>query len=334
MNWPTPTTPAAAAACTMRAIDLFAGAGGFTEGARRAGVDVVWAANHWPAAVDLHSLRHPNTTHSCQDLRQADFRDVPDHDLLLASPACQGHSPAGAGARKRWGLRFNPHDDCRSTAFAVISAAEAKMPEWLLVENVPQMRHWKLYGHWRAMLETLGYELEEFLLDAADFGTPQNRHRLFIAGRLGAAPRLADALPQPSRKPRDTWRALSEIVDLDDEGSGWKPVASKSAQVRERVDRSRARHGEVFLTQHVRDHMGRSIDKPLPTITTADQMALVRGDEMRPLTVRENLLGQGFPANYLDGLTLSRKDAIKLIGNAVAVDVARTLCAQIKEVAS
>ena len=38
----------------MKAIDLFAGAGGFSEGARAAGVNVVWAANHWPAAVAVH----------------------------------------------------------------------------------------------------------------------------------------------------------------------------------------------------------------------------------------------------------------------------------------
>lgn len=317
----------------MRAIDLFAGGGGFTEGATRAGIDVLWAANHWSLAVELHARRHPNATHSCQDLRQADFRSVPDHDLLLASPACQGHSHAGNVGRKAWGLSFNPHDECRSTAFAVISAAETKMPEWLLVENVPQMRRWKLYEHWRAMLETLGYELEEMVLDAADFGTPQNRQRLFIAGRLGAAPGLADRFPRPTRKRRETWTPMREVLDLSDEGSGWKPVASKSANVRARVKRSRPRCGEVFLTQHVRDHMGRSLDQPLPTITTGDQMAIVRGDEMRPLTVRENLLGQGFSADYLDGIDLRRKDAIKLIGNAVAVDAAEGLCNAIKEAA-
>jgi DNA (cytosine-5)-methyltransferase 1 len=76
----------------MRAVDLFAGLGGFTEGATRAGVQVVWAANHWKAAVDVHARNHPHTDHACQDLRQADWGSVPAHDLLLASPACQGHS--------------------------------------------------------------------------------------------------------------------------------------------------------------------------------------------------------------------------------------------------
>ena len=45
----------------MRAVDLFAGAGGFSEGARMAGLEVVWAANHWPVAVEWHAANHPDT---------------------------------------------------------------------------------------------------------------------------------------------------------------------------------------------------------------------------------------------------------------------------------
>lgn len=78
----------------MEAIDLFAGAGGFSEGARLAGVRVTWAANHWRQAVEYHGQNHPETVHACQDLQQADWREVPGHDVMLASPACQGHSPA------------------------------------------------------------------------------------------------------------------------------------------------------------------------------------------------------------------------------------------------
>lgn len=71
----------------MTAVDLFAGLGGFSEGARLAGVRVAWAANHWQAAVDTHARNHLETAHSCQDLHQADWTRVPAHDVLLASPA-------------------------------------------------------------------------------------------------------------------------------------------------------------------------------------------------------------------------------------------------------
>ena len=78
----------------LTAVDLFAGCGGMTLGAEQAGVDVVWCANHWAAAVQVHKSNHPLTAHVVQDLRQADFTTLPDFDVMLASPACTGHSHA------------------------------------------------------------------------------------------------------------------------------------------------------------------------------------------------------------------------------------------------
>src|SRR4051812_4600733 len=106
---------------SITAIDLFAGAGGFTCGAAMAGIDVLWAANHWPAAVAVHAANHPRTEHACQDLQQMDWSRVPSHHLLLASPCCQGHSKARG--------RDGPHSDLsRSTAWAVVSCAEYHRP--------------------------------------------------------------------------------------------------------------------------------------------------------------------------------------------------------------
>ena len=122
------------------AIDLFSGLGGWSTGAKIAECNVLWAANHWPAAVEWHSANHPETAHACQDLHQADWSSVPAHDLLLASPCCQGHSKARG---KRHG---NPkHDASRSTAWAVVSALEYHRPAMAIVENVPEFMAWALY---------------------------------------------------------------------------------------------------------------------------------------------------------------------------------------------
>jgi DNA (cytosine-5)-methyltransferase 1 len=145
-----PVTPLRAGENAMDAIDLFAGAGGFSEGARMAGVRVAWAANHWPQAVEFHSLNHPDTAHSCQDLQQADWRAVPRHDIMLASPACQGHSLARGKDRPH-------HDALRSTAWAVVACAEYHRSPVILVENVPEFRQWVLYPAWCSALYRLGY---------------------------------------------------------------------------------------------------------------------------------------------------------------------------------
>src|SRR5688500_10649044 len=123
------------------AADLFAGCGGFTEGAEEAGVTVKWAANHWRPAVDCHAANHPTVEHACQDLQQANFLDVPDIDLLLASPSCQGHSPARGKDKPH-------HDAARATAWAVVTCAEVKRPEAVICENVPEWAKWVLWPAW------------------------------------------------------------------------------------------------------------------------------------------------------------------------------------------
>ena len=103
----------------MKAIDLFAGAGGFSTGAAAVGCSSVWASNHWPLAVQYHATNYPTVQHACQDLQQQDWREVLAHDLLLASPACQGHSSARGKERPH-------HNTLQSTAWDVVSTAKCR----------------------------------------------------------------------------------------------------------------------------------------------------------------------------------------------------------------
>lgn len=164
----------------MIAVDLFAGLGGFSEGARLAGVRVAWAANHWRAAVQVHAQNHPDTAHACQDLQQADWSEVPAHDVLLASPACQGHSRARGTERPH-------HDACRSTAWAVVACAEYHRPPVCVVENVPEFLRWRLFPAWADAMTRLGYAVRPLAVDAADCGVPQHRRRVFVVCTVGSA---------------------------------------------------------------------------------------------------------------------------------------------------
>ena len=169
----------------MEAIDLFAGAGGFSTGAQMAGCKVVWAANHWPDAVEWHSKNHPSAVHVCQDLHQADWSQVPRHDVLLASPCCQGHSKARGKAKNN-----AQHDASRSTAWAVVSATEYHLPRVVVVENVPEFLDWQLYRPWELAMNALGYTVSPHIIDAADLGAPQNRIRMFLVLTRSKAPLL------------------------------------------------------------------------------------------------------------------------------------------------
>ena len=288
------------------AIDLFAGMGGFTEGAESAGIQVVWAANHWPDAVRVHAKNHPDVEHSCQDLSQADWSKVPKADALLASPACQGHSRARGKERAS-------HDLSRSTAWAVVSCCEHHLPEYLVVENVPEFLQWSLYPAWINAIHRLGYGTSIFIADAADAGVPQNRIRLFIIGRRDRGSQCG-----PMKLGRNDDAIARNFIDFD--GGSWSPIIKpgRSPKTIARWERGREQHGDRFVMPYYGSGSGltgRSIDRPIGTITTRDRWAVVDGDRMRMLSVDEYRLAMGFPDTYQ--LPRTRKQAIHMLGNAV-----------------
>jgi DNA (cytosine-5)-methyltransferase 1 len=289
----------------MKAIDLFAGMGGFSTGAKLAGVDVVWAANHWRAAVEIHAANHPGTVHACQDLQQADWREVPQHDIMLASPCCQGHS------RARGREHGNPqHDASRSTAWAPVSAAEYHRPEAFVLENVPEFLHWTLFAAWRAAMEALGYSLTIMVLDAADSGVPQHRKRLFIIGVRAKNPIVLDIA-------RHDHQPASSFVEFD--AGVWSPLSEKVAATQARAARGRASFGERFLMPYYGGGSGltgRCLSRPIGTITTRDRWGVVKGERMRMLSKNECRAAMGFPPDTI--LPLAHKEAVHMLGNAVA----------------
>jgi DNA (cytosine-5)-methyltransferase 1 len=298
----------------MKCIDLFAGWGGFSVGAEQAGADVVWAANHWPLAVKAHQLNHPRTHHECQDLRQADWSTLPDFDVLLAAPACQGHSQASQPKRRRY------HDALRATAWAVVDCAEVTTPQALIVENVPDFRRWKLYPLWRQALTALGYHVSEHELTATDFGVPQRRKRLFV---VGTRSKRFDFQPKPQREP-----AFGPCIDWDD--GNWRPIARATGSARRRIEAARSQWTRCIV-QHVTHHRGIPLSEPLRTVTCQDQWAVIDHDRYRPLTVRETARAMGFPEHYGWPEGVTRRDAITGLGNAVCPPVAAALVTAVAE---
>lgn len=288
----------------MNGIDLFAGGGGATTGAKMAGINMLWAANHNPISVDCHALNHPEVIHSCQDLHQADWSQVPEHDLLLASPCCQGHSNA-AGAKKL----TKKADASRSTAWAVISCLEVHKPPFAVIENVPEFQNWPLYECWVMALEKLGYSLSPHIVNCADLGVPQSRVRLFMIATRSQNP-IKLSLPK-----FDHISARS-FIDLNIDGHKWDLVSDRVAKTQMRVTNGRKRYGDIFLdAAYGSARNGRSIDKPLGTVTTSNKHSLIIGDHIRALTIQEQSLAQTFSAGQIwPKLKVETK---MMIGNAV-----------------
>lgn len=306
----------------MNAIDLFAGAGGFSTGASAAGCNIVWAANHWQAAVDTHAANHPGAQHVCQDLHQARWEDVPAHDLLLASPCCQGHSKARGKANG------NPqHDASRSTAWAVVSAAEYHRPALAIIENVPEFLQWSLYPAWQMAMQALGYSLSPQIIDAANHGVPQHRERLYLIATRSRRP-IALQLPRRELVP------ASDFIDFS--GGNWSEIERKGrAQATlDRIANGRRQHGDRFLAPYYGSgsgQTGRSMDRPIGTITTRDRWSIIDGSRMRMLNKNENRAAMGFPSDYI--LPHQHRLALHMLGNAVCPPVVTDIINAIKRAA-
>jgi DNA (cytosine-5)-methyltransferase 1 len=301
----------------VKAIDLFAGFGGFTLGAEMADVEVVWAANHWQTAVDVHSKNHPNVAHSCQDLRQADWTSLPAFDLLLAAPACQGHSTASQPNRRVY------HDAMRATAWAVVDCADVTEPRAIVVENVPSFLRWRLFPVWTEALSRLGYCVDTRRVVATDHDVPQRRERVSII--CTRRPTMINLRRAATESP------FGGCVDF---GAGtWRPIASASVDAQQRMRRAQSRYGARVLSQHTTGHSGVPLTQAIRTITTKDQWVLVDGERYRPLLLREVARGMGFPDSYTWDEGLSREAVYRGLGNAVCPPVGRDVISAVREVA-
>jgi DNA (cytosine-5)-methyltransferase 1 len=301
------------------AIDSFAGAGGSSTGLTQAGIDVVWAANHWPLAIGTHQDNHPNTEHHTANLSDIDWRTVPRTDIGWFSPSCRGHAPAGG--RKRPPAEIERlHADAaaidRATAFAVIAAAEVLRFPVIFVENVPEFLGWSLYPWWLAGLHALGYRTRELLLDAADFGHAQRRKRLFVVA-------TRDGVELDLTRPAEAPVMASQILDPDP----GRPV-TRRLYVADQID-SIDVEGVPHLVTYRRHARALRADRhPLATVTAGGNhhavASLVDGvPHHRLLTNRECARAQGFPDTY--EFRGKHAEVKKQIGNAVPVGIARWL---------
>ncbi|MBK8476274.1 MAG: DNA cytosine methyltransferase [Opitutaceae bacterium] len=313
---------------TIRALDLFCGAGGSSWGAREAGVEIVAAFDLWPLAGEAHDVNFPEVEFIQGRLEEHDTDALAKRfgkiDLILASPECTNHSPA-KGNKPRCELS-------KETAFQVVRFAKAFQPRWVVIENVVNMRKWTRYAEFKAAMVELGYHMNEQVLNSANFGVAQSRCRLFL---------LADKLQEPPNvpPPRSKPKAISGLVDLNGTYR-WTPLHKKgrAKPTLDRAERGFATLGKktpFLLVYYGSDGGGgwQRLSRPLRTITTVDRFALVKPDPnhghvMRMLQVPELQAAMGMPPK-MKFETGSRRDRIKMIGNAVCPPVMRAVVQQL-----
>ena len=309
----------------IRALDLFCGVGGSSFGAQLAGVDIACGIDAWELACKTYLDNFPGAkvyTGKCEALDpHAIKRDIGKIQLLLASPECTSHTCAKGS--------YKGSDDSRNTAFEVVRFAEVMKPRWIVIENVVHMRGWDRYKEWLSSLRRLGYKLRIQILDSAKYRVPQRRRRMFVLCDL-------ETEPPEIRVPRiKTFRPVADIINPN----GKYPFSILRTETRatgtlERAERAIEKVGpssSFLLVYYGTDGGGgwQRLDQPLRTVTTIDRFAYVRPDaggvhQMRMLQVSELRKAMGFDRRLkLNHGT--RRDQIKLLGNAVCPPVMRAI---------
>jgi DNA (cytosine-5)-methyltransferase 1 len=312
----------------VRAIVLFCGAGGSSWGARDANVEIVAAFDLWPLAGETHRANFPETEFICGRLEDLDIAALQKRfgkiDLIIASPECTSHSPA-RGNKPR-------SEQSKDTAFQVVRFAKAFKARWIAVENVVGMRRWSRYAEFKKALTELGYKLREQVLNAAAYDVPQSRRRLFLVGDRNQEPAKVESRKRAIRN-------ASTIVNLNGQYK-WTPVKKpkRAKATLERFERGIAVVGKnkpFLLVYYSSDKAGgwQSLNRPLRTITTVDRFAVVKPDSehghvMRMLQVPELQAAMGMPLK-MKFEAGTRRDRIKMIGNAVCPPVITSVLASL-----
>lgn len=180
-------------------IDLFAGAGGLSEGLTEAGFHPLFANEVVPIYALTYKQNHPGTKVTTADIRTLDAEAIRKElglereqlDLMAGGPPCQGFS-INAPVRSK--------DDARNHLFKeYLRFVDAFAPRFVLIENVPGLVSFENGETLDAILTSLsdlGYGVDVRILGAAYYGVPQMRWRTIIIGCRGAE-LPADAFPSP-----------------------------------------------------------------------------------------------------------------------------------------
>lgn len=347
-------------------IDLFAGVGGLSLGFEMQGFDVLLANEYDESIAAAYKENHKHTKMIVGDITALDLKQtfgpyIGKADVIIGGPPCQGFSQKGQ--------RKTIHDERNFLFKYYVAVVELVKPRYFVMENVPNLLTAE-GGYFRKEIEDLfnqmGYSLESGVLNASDYGVPQNRRRAVIIGKLhGNAPKP----PMPINKTVTIWDAISDLAYLES-GEGkdvqeYKYPAESEYQLLLRKDSDKlynhvaTKHSALALERLSlippnagrevlpKEHLTKSIYSGTWTRMRKDEISVTittRFDTPssgkfthpflnRAITVREAARIQSFPDTFR--FVGNKGSQMKQVGNAVppllAAAIANVIMDDIKE---
>lgn len=337
----------------MKIIDLFCGIGGLSLGFEQAGFEVISAIDMWNDAIITYNHNRTSRVAKIQTVEEFNSKELIEivnnqHVTgIIGGPPCQGFSTVG----KR------EIDDPRNKMYLeFFKAVKIASPDFFVIENVKGMLTLNKGAFVKDLIERfgpngLGYDISYKLLNAADYGIPQNRYRVFFVG-------IKDkhfVFPTPFDFKLTASDGISDLVGANSNHYGSEPNNDYQRLLRgnmtKPLNQDYTSHSEqtiAIISQvpdggniknlpeevwHVRkynkafERMGSF--KPSNTIDTGHRNYFHYSEPRIP-TVRESARIQSFPDNF--EIIGTRGSQYKQVGNAVPPMLAKVIAEKIKEV--
>ena len=320
-------------------VSLFSGCGGLDLGFERAGFDIIFANDFDKDAQAVYKLNIGDI--DGRDIHTISEKEIPDCDILTAGFPCQPFSNAGN--------RKGVHDSRGMLYKECIRIISEKMPKVIVFENVKGLLSTK-YIDGRNLpdviiddlsdMNGIGYNVQHRLLNASNFGVPQNRQRVVFVGirkdieKVFTFPdeqskdelTLRYVLEIPDDVPNQVSWGLSpqqiEMIEYIPEGGSWKdvPYEHLAPRFKKIRDNMKKYHSPNFYRRFSRDEI-------CGTITASAQpenCGIIHPTENRRYTIREVARIQTFPDDFIfiDDTQKNITAMYKVIGNAVPANLA------------
>lgn len=316
-----------------RFIDLFAGIGGFRIGFERNGFECVFSAEKNKYCQEVYKANFGEFPFG--DITQINPEKIPDFEVLLGGFPCQPFSISG----KKQGFK-----DTRGTLFFdVCRIIEAKQPKVVVLENVKHLIHHDQKRTLKTILSSLqelGYNVSHRILNAKDFGLPQNRERIFIIGckkgffnfdklKKVATPQLKEFL---DTKGDFDYLDKSEYTLIEKprkQRTGLIFVGYRNKNTWKTGVRPNTEHLSRVHRQPNRIYSVEGVHPTIPSQETSGRffIYLPKIDSVRKLSIDECYRIMGFPKDFIRHERTGEK--YKQVGNSVAISVIEAIAQQI-----
>lgn len=300
---------------------LFAGIGGIDKAFENAGFKIKWANEIDKYACRTYRLNFVCTTLVEGDIRLIDASDIPDCNVLIAGFPCQAFSSVG--------LKQGFDDERGNVFFEIIRVLKKMKPECIFFENVSNLvKHdsGKTFEVIKSLLEELGYNITYKIMNASDYGIPQQRNRIYIVGFLDKKKAESFKFPETMTLKNDAFSYLNKNKVDDKYYMNHLKDFTEIAKVV--IDRKRIYRFTDWGISTGREGI-------CPTLLAAmgsqfPRIPFIRDDYgVRKLTQRECANLQGFSDDFkFDYRT--PKQVYKQIGNSVCVPIVQMIAKRIK----